>query len=216
VEEGYQIAIETSVPCGSVAVGWGENTIFSAQFELGRRPSELLLEPLQEALDRVGQGLIEFVLIGTGPGSYNGARVGIAAGQGVAIVHQCPAVGIPSPEALADVRAGGPCLVLGDARRGTFFSLELREGKLAGNPCLSDQVGFSQRVDVARESGWTLVSLEDPARLDLPGSDVRLGVPSAELLLQAWRVRSEEERRELLETPPEPFYLRSPHITRSK
>ena len=214
--EGYQIAIETSAPRGSVAVGWGEGAIFSAEFELDRRPSELLLEPLQEALGLAGKGLIELVLIGTGPGSYNGARVGIAAGQGVAIVHQCPAVGISSPEALADVRAGGPCLVLGDARRGTFFTLELREGKLAGNPCLSDHVGFSQRVDAARDSGWTLVSLEDPARLDLPGHDVRLGVPSAELLLQAWRVRSEEERRELRKAPPEPFYLRPPHITRPK
>lgn len=214
--DGYQIAIETSAPRGSVAVGWGEDTIFSAEFEVGRRPSELLLEPLQEALSLVGKGLIEIVLIGTGPGSYSGARVGIAAGQGVAVIHQCPAVGISSPEALADVRAGGPCLVLGDARRGTFFTLELREGKLAGNPCLLDHLGFHQRVDAARESGWTLVSLEDPARLELPGHDVRLGVPSAELLLQVWRMRSEEERRDLLEIPPEPFYLRPPHITRPK
>jgi len=38
----------------------------------------------------------------------------------------------------------------------------------------------------------------------------------AELLLQVWRMRSEEERRELLEIPPEPFYLRPPHITRPK
>jgi tRNA A37 threonylcarbamoyladenosine modification protein TsaB len=105
---------------------------------------------------------------------------------------------------------------LGDARRGTFFTLELREGKLAGNPCLLDHLEFRQRVDAARESGWTLLSLEDPARLELPGHDVRLGVPSAELLLQVWRMRSEEERRELLEIPPEPFYLRPPHITRPK
>ncbi|MEE2623562.1 MAG: hypothetical protein VYA46_04990, partial [Verrucomicrobiota bacterium] len=66
--DGYQIAIETSAPRGSVAVGWGEGAIFSAEFELDRRPSELLLEPLQEALGLAGKGLIELVLIGTGPG----------------------------------------------------------------------------------------------------------------------------------------------------
>ena len=213
MEEAYQIAIETSVPGCSVVVGRGGNTIFSAEFEAGRRPSEHLLGPLQEALGHVGDGLVGLVLIGTGPGSYNGARVGIAAGQGIAIVHRCPAVGISSLEALAEVRAGGPCLVLGDARRETFFTWELREGKAIGNPALSDHMEFRQRVDTAVDCGWTLVSMEDPARLDLPGRDVRRGVPSAGLLLEAWRMRSEEEREELRGGAPEPFYLRPPHIT---
>ncbi|MCH2062522.1 MAG: tRNA (adenosine(37)-N6)-threonylcarbamoyltransferase complex dimerization subunit type 1 TsaB [Roseibacillus sp.] len=216
MEEACQIAIETSAPFGSVAAGRGGDIIFSAGFEAGRRPSELLLEPLQEALDHVGEGLVDLVLIGTGPGSYNGSRVGIAAGQGIAIVHRCPVVGISSLEALAEVRAGGPCLALGDARRETFFTLELCDGKAAGDPCLSDHLEFRKRVDAAADCGWTLVSLEEPGRLDLPGRDVRRGTPSAGLLLEAWRMRSEEERQELLGVVPEPFYLRPPHITESK
>ncbi|MAT46872.1 MAG: tRNA (adenosine(37)-N6)-threonylcarbamoyltransferase complex dimerization subunit type 1 TsaB, partial [Verrucomicrobiaceae bacterium] len=93
---GYRIAIETSVSHGSVALCIKGEIIFSSEFEAGRRPSELLPRILQEALGHVGSGSVELVLIGTGPGSYNGARVGIASGQGIAIVHQCPVVGISS------------------------------------------------------------------------------------------------------------------------
>ena len=216
MQEACQIAIETSAPRGSVAAGRGRNTVFSAEFEAGRRPSEQIIGPLQQALTHTGDDMLELVIIGTGPGSYNGSRVGIAAGQGLGLVHQCPVVGISSLEALPEVRGGGPCLALGDARRGTFFTLELRDGKVAGDPCLSDHMAFTRRVEAALDGRWTLVSLEEPGRLDLPGRDVRWESPSADLLLEAWRLRSEEERHALLGIAPEPFYLRPPHITEPK
>ncbi len=214
--EGYRIAIETSVSHGSVALCLKEEIIFNRKFEAGRRPSELLPRILREALGHVGSGSVELVLIGTGPGSYNGARVGIAAGQGIAIVHQCPVVGISSLEGLAVVRSGVPCLALGDARRGTFFTLELMEGKLAGSPSLLEHLEFRQRAGVAAGRDWTLVSLEGPERLDLPGHEVLVEVPSAALLFQAWEERSLEEQQKLREIPPEPFYLRAPHITQPR
>ena len=169
---GYRIAIETSVSHGSVALCIKGEIIFSSEFEAGRRPSELLPRILQEALGHVGSGSVELVLIGTGPGSYNGARVGIASGQGIAIVHQCPVVGISSLEGLAAVRSGVPCLALGDARRGTFFTLELKEGKLAGSPSLLEHPEFQRRAGEAGGRDWTLVSLEEPQRLDLPDHNV--------------------------------------------
>ena len=210
------MAIETSVSHGSVALCLEEEVLFTAEFEAGRRPSELLPPLLQEALDHVGTGSVELVLIGTGPGSYNGARVGIAAGQGIAVVHQCPAVGISSLEGLALVRSGAPCLALGDARRGTFFTLELSEGKLSGSPFLSEHPEFRQRVGEAGARDWNLFTLEQPERLDLPGHDVSVEVPSAVRLFEAWQERSPEEQQKLLEIPPEPFYLRAPHITQPK
>ena len=54
--------------------------VFSVEIEAGRRPSEVLLEPLEQALSLLSGESIELVVVGTGPGSYNGARVGIAAG----------------------------------------------------------------------------------------------------------------------------------------
>ena len=213
---GYQIAIETSAAHGSVALGRETEMLFEEEFELGRRPSEVLMEPLQKALEQVDGESVGLILIGTGPGSYNGARVGIAAGQGIAIVHQCPVVGLPSPEALAIVRAGSPCLVLGDARRGTFFTLKICGGKLSGEPELMEHSKFKQEAEAASESGWLLVSLEDPARLELPGLAISQEVPSAGLLLEAWDHRSEDEKKELRGIAPEPAYLRPPHITQPK
>ena len=45
---GYQIAIETSASRGSVALGRETEMLFEEEFELGRRPSEVLMEPLQK------------------------------------------------------------------------------------------------------------------------------------------------------------------------
>ena len=58
--------------------------------------------------------------------------------------------------------------------------------------------------------------LRRPERLDLPGHEVLVEVPSAALLFQAWEERSLEEQQKLREIPPEPFYLRAPHITQPR
>lgn len=193
-----------------------EGLLLTREVDAGRRQSEVLMGPLQEALAHAGRGEIGLVIAGTGPGSYNGVRVGIASGQGIALVHRCPAVGICSLEALPVVRSGVRCLALGDARRGTFFTLEICGSKLSGVPELLGHEKFLQRVRAALEEGANLVTLEDPARLRLPEGlpgRVEMGVPSAELLLKAWVERSEAERAVLLQRPPQPFYLRPPHIT---
>jgi len=210
---GFTIAIETSVAQGSVALARQGEVIRTEQFEASRRSSEVLIAPLSKILDLVGDDRVELVLVGTGPGSYNGARVGIAAAQGIGIVHHCPAVGISSLEGLPVVRSGGPCVALGDARRGAFFTTVLSQGKLLEAPVLSDHTQFEQRVRGAVERGWSLVTLDESSRLGLSDCEILTEVPAAVLLLEAWLGRSPEEQQELLGLPPQPFYLRPPHIT---
>lgn len=188
------------------------------EVEGGGRQSEVLLEPLREVLAHGVGAEMELVMVGTGPGSYNGARVGIAAGQGVAIVRRCPAVGVCSLEALAPVRTGDWCVALGDARRGSFFTLELRGGKMSGLPELMPHAQFAAAVERALTGGARLVALEDPGRLKLGeelSRKVEHAAPSAALLLEAWAAKSEGEREALCRVPPEPFYLRSPYIRAS-
>jgi hypothetical protein len=58
--------------------------------------------------------------------------------------------------------------------------------------------------------------LEGPERRQLSAelaARVELAVPSAALLLEAWWAKSVGARVELRKKPPEPFYLRPPHIT---
>lgn len=214
--KGFQLAIESSAAQASVALGCDQTLLFASEFAAGRRPSEVLVGPVEEALSKIGEGEIDLVLIGTGPGSYNGARVGIAVGQGVALVHRCPVVGLCSLEALSEVRAGAKCLAVGDARRGTYFTMTLCGGKLSASPDLLERPTFLQQVAAAEAESVTLLTLEDPSRLDLPDSEVALATPSAPLLLESWWAKNESEKKQLLETPPEPFYLRPPHITQPK
>ena len=169
--------------------------------------------PLLDILGLLGDESMEVVVVGTGPGSYNGARVGIAAAQGVGVVHGCPAVGISSLEARPSVRSGSPCLALGEARRETFFTAPLRDGRLSAAPILSEHPQFKERVREAVEHEIALVSLDPPSRLRLPEYEILTELPTAPLLLEAWTGRSAEERRELESLPPQPFYLREPYIT---
>ena len=216
VGAAYMIAIETSSSRGSVALARGREVIRSLEFEASRRPSELLMEPLGEILDLVGKGSIALVVVGTGPGSYNGARVGIAAGQGVGIVHRCPTIGICSLEGLPTVRTGERCVALSDARRGTFSTIDLNRGRVSAAPVLSEHLQFEERARVAAEHGQILVTLDEVSRLGLSEYQIRPELPSAAFLLESWLGRTDEEQEELASIPPQPFYLRPPHITKPK
>lgn len=217
MSQGCWLAIESSSPRASIALSRAGELVYSSEIEAGGRPSEILLAPLQLALDHLSGEPLDLVLVGTGPGSYNGARVGIAAGQGVGLIHRCPTVGVCSLEALSSIREGGRCLALGDARRGSFFSIALCKGALSGPPDISEFEAFVQKVAVERELGTTLLTLEDPARLKLsPEIEVQMASPTADLLLEAWAAKSDSERAAILGIPPEPYYLRPPFITQPK
>lgn len=213
------MAIESSATHGSVALGCAGTIVAEVQVEAGRRQSEVLLGPLGEILNEARGEPVTGVVVGTGPGSYNGARVGIAAGQGVALVHGCPVAGLPSLEAIPAGRDDAACLAVGDARRGTFFTLELREGRLSPEPDLLESEEFLQRLRAGLAGGKRIVTLESPTRLPLPedlAGRVELQVPTARLLLEAWWARSPAEQEAVTAIPPEPYYLRPPHITKPR
>ena len=78
------LAIETSTRQGSVALRLGGRVEFAETFASQRSHNSQLFAPLEKALE-IAERRITLVVVGTGPGSYTGARIGIAAGQGVAI-----------------------------------------------------------------------------------------------------------------------------------
>ncbi|HBM76859.1 MAG TPA: hypothetical protein DD438_02010, partial [Verrucomicrobiales bacterium] len=104
----------------------------------------------------------------------------------------------------------------GDARRGTFFTIDLDGGRLMGAPALLEHCQFEASARVAVERGWTLVTLDEVSRLGLSECEVLHEVPSAALLLESWLDRDPEEQEALTRVPPQPFYLRPPHITQPK
>ena len=126
------VALEASGPPGSAAASAGEA---SAEISLGTSAAHGrgLLPALRECLSRVGArpGEIGLVVVGTGPGSYTGLRVAIAAAKAIAFARGCPIVSLPSAEAIAAQAPPGEARVAVaiDAKRGEVFaSLHERVG----------------------------------------------------------------------------------------
>ena len=112
-------AIETATACGSVAL-WKEDTVVMEEtFTAPRGHNTAIFEPLKRILEE-GRSTIERVVVGTGPGSYGGVRVGIAVANTLGVALGISTAGIPSLLAVAGSEQTN-YTVVGDARRGAFF-----------------------------------------------------------------------------------------------
>jgi tRNA threonylcarbamoyladenosine biosynthesis protein TsaB len=151
---------------------------------------EVLARAGYEARD-VGQ-----IVVGCGPGSFTGLRIGIATARGLALALGRPCIGVSTLEALA---AGAPgALALVDARRGEVFALDADGSAVAELP---------QQVAARLEPGTLCVgdgatryrSLLEEAGGVVPAADEARHAPGAEALsgLAAGGA-------------PEPVYVRRP------
>jgi tRNA threonylcarbamoyl adenosine modification protein YeaZ len=208
------LILETSTPEASLCIVRADGTVEEREFRSDRNHNAALFAPLQELLESAGN--VGLVLVGSGPGSYSGTRVGIAAAQGVAIAMGCPAVAVPSVLAVKPVAGGTPCLVLGDARRGTYWSSRI-DGAVMQAPLLQTAEAWGETMLAASADGYMLLSFEDPSRWPLPeGAEVTNVFPSARLLWSAWNAADEETRTAWQAQSPQPIYLKPPHISKAK
>ncbi len=197
------LAIETSVPEASVALWRDGRWLFEEEFASDRNHNSVLFGPLAAALEALGGEELDAVIVGTGPGSYSGTRIGIAAAQGVAVARGCCAAGVGSFAATPVARrwGGGDVprpMAVGDARRGLFFV---------------------SRITESGEAGEAELMPDDPERLGLPSGlagRVRRVRPEARLLVDVWLGLGEGRRRELAAQPLSPRYLRAPFTSKAK
>ncbi len=209
------LVIETSTPHASIALVDGD-IISQRAFQSDRSHNALLFEPLEELLE--GRQPLDLVLVGSGPGSYSGTRVGIAAAQGVAIAMDCPAIAVPSILAVPAAEHGAKCLAIGDARRGAFWTAIIDSLAIMQEPVLCDAAGLLEHLSAATGNA-AVFTFEDPARFPLPSeikTRVSLQFPDATRLWRAWQAAGDETRGAWSAEIPQPLYLKPPHITRSK
>jgi tRNA threonylcarbamoyl adenosine modification protein YeaZ len=213
------LAIETSTCEASVALWLGGGIVFEESFVSDRGHNSLLFGPLGRALEALGDGAPGRVLTGTGPGSYAGTRVGIAAAHGVAIARGCGVTGVPSLLATPEARAGRDSLAVGDARRGAWWTAEIGAGGAVAGPELCDAGELARRVALTLERGEAVASFDPVGRLGLPekiSDRVVPARPSARRLIDAWLELPEAGRARHADRSAEPCYLRPPHITQAK
>ncbi|RBP45400.1 tRNA threonylcarbamoyl adenosine modification protein YeaZ [Roseimicrobium gellanilyticum] len=208
------LAIETSTPRGSVAVVKGDATVvYEHSFSSERSHNSQLFEPLREALEKCGDDL-RAIVVGTGPASYTGVRIGIAAAQGVAMSRGVPLIGLPSvlaPE--VDGGVGDRFVVCGDARRGKYFVAEVRGDELVGEVVTMDADAFREK-HAARgmDTPWYTYDGKVPLGLE----DVMCVMPSAIGLAEIAAGMVEDEIAELAKRALEPVYLAEAYVTQPK
>jgi len=201
-------ALETTTARASLCLWRDGRCVFGDAFESDRRHHARLFAPLQRAVEILGDERLDAVVVGTGPGSYGGARVGIAAGQGLAMVHGCPAVGLSSLLAVGADRA----TAIGDARRGLAWHAVL-DGFATPRPTLVPMAELAAALSGDRP----VITFDDPAQFPLgPKLAPRRVHPTATRLAEAWSALGREARERLASVPPQPAYLAPPHITRAK
>jgi tRNA threonylcarbamoyl adenosine modification protein YeaZ len=196
-----------------------EGHVETRSFCSDRNHNAMLFEPLRELLDGSPRPETALVLVGSGPGSYSGTRVGIAAAQGVAIATGCPAVAVPSILAVPSVANGARCLAIGDARRGTYWHATITGFELPEPPVLCDAAELQSIVRESIEDGCTVFSFEEPSRFPLSpdlSHQIKQEFPDAPQLWHAWLASSDETRGVWSAAIPQPLYLKPPHITPSR
>lgn len=168
------------VVCGIVR---GGRELAFARAE-GGHAAQRALALVDEVLARAGYEPedVAQIVVGCGPGSFTGLRIGIATARGLALALARPCIGVSTLKALA---AGAPgALALIDARRGEVFALgedgtAVAErplavaGRLAaGRLCVGDG---ATRYRTLLEKAGAVVPPDDDAR-HAPGAQALCGL----------------------------------------
>ncbi|MEI6035642.1 MAG: hypothetical protein WCS65_15355 [Verrucomicrobiae bacterium] len=185
------LSIESSGPSGSVAVLADGILLESWSFRCPRGRGGDLFPALEAAAARIGKA--DLVVVGTGPGGYNGLRMSAAAAWGLATAYGARLSGVAS---LLGYEAP-EYFVAGDARGGQCFLARVSHGRLLGAPAL-------MKAEEARALLDPRLPVFCPAGL-LEGVPEALDVPPGAAILA---------RRTDSFGDPSPLYLKPPHITK--
>lgn len=205
--EDFWLAIDTSTARGSLALAAAQTLepCLEREFAADRSASSTLfreLELLQPELKAVKR-----IIIGIGPGSYTGIRVAISAAIGLSVGSGAELVGISSLAALREPAEEDldKYVVVGNARRGTYYLAGVIGGKMAGAPLMEEPGKIAERLE--RPPFQDIAHFAFGEFLEgTPGAFPAF--PSARRLLELAKAQNPPAQKTL-----EPIYLRPPHIT---
>jgi len=204
------LAIETSTTEASLALvkRRGGAVLWQASFASDRLHNAKIFAPVAEALD-VSRGRLGRIVVGLGPGSYSGIRVGIAVANGLGLALEVPVVGLASIAVLSD---DAEFIVTGDARRSSYYLARITNRRLEQEP---EMVGKSQWLDglaKLRKKGLNIYTTEKPL-VAQDGCGIELRRPEARELAREAMAMGAREWTDLASRPLQPVYLRAPYIT---
>jgi tRNA threonylcarbamoyladenosine biosynthesis protein TsaB len=221
VPEPLVLAFDTATPATAVAVRGGalaEPLELRDDPDVGQRPrhAQSLLPLAETALERAGAGLgdVDRVVVGLGPGSFTGLRIGLATARALALGANAELVGISTLRVLAaGVGPGAPTIVaVLDARRGEVFVAAYDEGgAVLVAPRAVAPEGVGEALGAARDGlavgdgAVRFRTILEPIGMAVPADGSPLHRVSATVLLRLGAEASPAVRTEVL-----PDYLRLP------
>jgi tRNA threonylcarbamoyladenosine biosynthesis protein TsaB len=187
------LSLDASTHRGSVALVHGQQVVREVFPETPRGRGGELFNVLEKLLPDAPT--IRRVVVGVGPGSYNGVRSAIAAAWGIAITRKIPLVGISSILGLDDEAY----FAVGDARRQQYFLAQVRHGIIVTEATLLTRDQLEAELQKAPHLPIYASAPIDflPTAVVRTPSAARLGVLAAD-----WPP-----------THPQPLYLKAAHIT---
>lgn len=122
------LAFDTATPRLTVAIGTADEELAALDVWAPRDHMARLFPQIQHVLC-VGGGLemedLDAIVVGVGPGSFTGVRIGVAAAKAIARAAKLPLYGVPSLDGVAEglTCADRPIVVVADAARGEVYPM---------------------------------------------------------------------------------------------
>jgi len=90
------LAIDTATSLLRLAVQFGDDRLVKSEEDAGRSHGQMITRKIENVVESSGAKVSDLtgLVVSTGPGSFTGLRIGIAAAKGLATALQIPLVGI--------------------------------------------------------------------------------------------------------------------------
>ena len=125
----HSLVLETSSLRGLFAILKDDKTLFKQELSFGVRESNELVPVIEMGFNETNLSIneIETIIVGRGPGSFTGLRIGASVAKAFSYAKSIPIVTVDSLKCLAPVQ-DGPFAVLLDAKaKGIFVQKGLKE-----------------------------------------------------------------------------------------
>ncbi|HKJ92257.1 MAG TPA: tRNA (adenosine(37)-N6)-threonylcarbamoyltransferase complex dimerization subunit type 1 TsaB [Longimicrobiales bacterium] len=216
------LGIETSTATGSVAVGDEASVLAEVVLGVQSRHAESVLPAVEFALATAGLTLdgLDGVVVGAGPGSFTGVRVGAATAKGLVRARGLPLFAYSGLLALASgAGVDRPVCALFDARRGEVYAACYRVGDAVdevlapGARVLEDVLDAVGGLDPLYAGDGALAYRDAIAGRGGRVAPAHMAVPRASALI--WLATTFPARGRVPEPVSwEPSYLRDPGAVR--